>query len=148
MQAMEISRTALDVEWRRLELIAENLANATAAAAPGGAVYQSQQLLSGPKGEFASYLDAAERANGAIDIAKLVGVEVRGVEAAAAPPHLVHEPANPVADEKGMVAYPAIDHASEMTRMVQTARAYEANIVALNAAREMYSKALQLGERV
>jgi flagellar basal-body rod protein FlgC len=34
-----------------------------------------------------------------------------------------------------------------MTLMVRTARAYEANIVAMNAARQMYAKALELGNK-
>ncbi|RYD69538.1 MAG: flagellar basal-body rod protein FlgC, partial [Verrucomicrobiaceae bacterium] len=59
----------------------------------------------------------------------------------------VHEPNNPQADEHGDVAYPGIDQAAQMVLMVKTARAYEANIVAMNAARQMYSKALELGAR-
>jgi len=68
-----------------------------------------------------------------------------GIEASDAPPRLVHEPGNPQANAQGFVAYPAIDHVQQMTQLVQTARIYEANIVAMNIAREMYSRALQMG---
>jgi flagellar basal-body rod protein FlgC len=145
MQAMEISRTALDVEWRRLEMIAENLANADVARAGKAPLYQSQSLVSGPKGDFASYLQKTDAASGEVDLTQLQGVAALGVNASNAPPHLVHEPGNPNADANGYVAYPAVDHVEQMTTMIKTTHAYDANIVAMNAAREMYSKALDLG---
>lgn len=126
MQAMEISRTGLDVEWRRLEVIAQNLANASSVG------YQPRRLVSGPIGSFRDHV---------------AGVEVKTVTLTGTTPHLVHEPGNPQADGRGFVAYPAIDQASEMTMMVKASRVYEANIVAMNSARQMYSKALELGRR-
>ena len=41
---------------------------------------------------------------------------------------------------------PNVDHAAQMLLMVKTSRAYEANIVAMNSARQMYLKALELGK--
>ncbi|HEY4116142.1 MAG TPA: flagellar basal body rod C-terminal domain-containing protein [Rhizomicrobium sp.] len=146
MQAMEISRTALDVEWRRLEIISENLANANVANSSKSAPYHELQLLSGPKTDFASYLTAQKSGgDSGIDINKLDGVAVYGLQPGNAAPRLVHEPGNPLADANGMVSYPAIDQANQMTQMLQSTRAYEADLVAMNMAREMYSKALQLG---
>jgi flagellar basal-body rod protein FlgC len=141
MQAMEISRTALDVEWRRLEVIAENLANANST----GTTWQPQRLLSGPRGDFAAHLDGgAVSSGGKVDSHGLHGVAIYSIEAMNLPPRLVHEPANPAADANGMVSYPGVDHAAEMTLMMKTSRAYEANIVAMNTARQMYTKALEL----
>lgn len=141
MQAMEISRTALDVEWKRLEVIAENLANANTTSTS----WQPRRLVSGPRVDFETHLGEEAKVTGADS--RLSGVAVYGIEALNLPPRLVHEPGNPKADENGMVAYPAIDHAGEMTLMVKTSRAYEANIVAMNTARQMYSKALELGRK-
>ncbi|HEX2594071.1 MAG TPA: flagellar basal body rod protein FlgC, partial [Rhizomicrobium sp.] len=131
---------ALDVEWRRLEIIAQNLANANSTGGVDGAVYHAQRLISGPKASFDRYIDS-----GSVDA--LQGVAVQAIETDAEPPRLVHEPGNPRANAAGFVAYPAIDHAEQMTLMMRTERAYEANIVAMNAARQMYSKALELGKR-
>jgi flagellar basal-body rod protein FlgC len=138
MNAMEISRTGLDVEWRRLEIIAQNIANANSTRGAGSEAYRPLRLISGPRTHFASYLDpnAAPR-----------GVEVTSVEASSAAPRRVYEPAHPHADADGYVSYPALDHAGEMTRMVSTARAYEANLVAMSIARQMYAKAIELGRR-
>jgi len=137
MKAMEISRTGLDVEWRRLEVIAENIANASTTRTALGEPYRAQHLTSGPKADFGSYL-------GRKDVA---GVTVYGLEPSSTPPRLVYEPQHPHANTEGYVAYPAFDHAAEMTLMVKTARAYEANIVAMNSARQMYLKAMELGKR-
>ncbi len=135
LNPMEISRTGLDVEWRRLEIIAQNLANANTSRTSSGEPYRALRLVSGPRTNFASYLDGA----------RPTGVAVLGVEASSAPPRRAYEPGHPHADESGYVSYPALDHAGEMTRLVSTQRAYEANLVALNIARQMYAKALELG---
>jgi flagellar basal-body rod protein FlgC len=139
MHAMDISLTALNVEWRRLEVIAENLANANTAGKVGSPLYRELTLVSGARNSFSSMLE------GGVDIDALQGVEVKGIEAGNAPPRLAHEPGSPLANKEGFVAYPAIDHALQMTKLVETSRNYEANLVAMNIAREMYGKALQLG---
>ncbi|HEY0959843.1 MAG TPA: flagellar basal body rod protein FlgC [Novosphingobium sp.] len=144
MRAMEISRTGLEVEWRRLEIIAENLANAQTVNTANGELFRPRHLVSGPATDFASYLEGgiSKGSN-----ARLAGVAVYSVEAIDLPPRIMHEPGNPAADADGNVAYPGMDQAAEMTLLVKTARTYQANMVAMNAARQMYSKALELGGR-
>jgi flagellar basal-body rod protein FlgC len=141
MNALEISRTALDVEWRRLEVIAQNLANASTTIDANGDPYQAKRLLSGPVQSFSDVLNARR------DINDLRGVAVYSIEPQNLPPRRVYEPAHPQADSQGFVTYPGFDHAGEMALMVKTSRAYEANIVAMNAARQMYTKALEIGRR-
>lgn len=142
MRAMEISRTGLEVEWRRLEVIAENLANAQTIRSASGEPFRPRHLVSGPGGDFASYLDSdSSRARSS----RLSGVMVHSIEPVNTPPRIVHEPGNPEADANGDVAYPGVDQASEMTLLIRTSRAYQANMVAMNAARQMYGKALELG---
>jgi flagellar basal-body rod protein FlgC len=141
MNAMEISRTALDVEWRRLEVIAQNLANANTTLDASGAPYRSLRMLSGPQGSFSDMVNRS-----ASDL-NLRGVAVYSIEPQNLPSRRVYEPAHPQADAEGYVNYPGFDHATEMTLMAKTTRAYEANVVALNTARQMYSKALEIGRR-
>lgn len=141
MNAMEISRTGLDVEWRRLEVIAENIANASTTRTALGGPYRAMRLISGPRSDFARQLEGPAEAR------SLSGVAVYGLEPENAAPRRVHEPGHPHADAEGYVTYPGFDHAAEMTLMVKTARVYEANIVAMNTARQMYMKAMELGRR-
>lgn len=141
MNAMEISRTGLDVEWRRLETIAQNLANAGTTLDANGEPYRALRLLSGPAGSFSDMVKPGK----STDV--LRGVTVYSIEAQALPPRRVYEPAHPQADAEGYVSYPGFDHAAEMALMVKTSRAYEANVVAMNAARQMYSSAMEIGRR-
>lgn len=142
MSPERISLTALDVEWQRLEVIAQNLANADAVLGPGAQEYQPLRLVSGPKVSF----DKAVHAGETVNPDALQGVQVLGVEAQNVTPRRVYEPGNPQADAKGYVTYAGIDHAGEMTLLIRTSRAYEANVAALAAARQMYAKALDIGK--
>jgi flagellar basal-body rod protein FlgC len=141
MQAMEISRTGMDVEWRRLEVIADNFANANTTRTSGGGPFKAMRLVSGPKVAFADHLQNRHAAQAA-------GVAVYGLEPiAGGAPRRVYEPSHPDADAQGFVSYPAFDQAGEMTLMIKTSRVYEANVVAMNIARQMYGKALEIGRR-
>lgn len=136
MDAMEISRTGLDVEWQRLEVIAQNLANMNSTREAGGPAYRSQRLVSGPKADFSAILDGSPQ-----------GVTIKGIAASNTPARRVHEPGHPHADADGYVTYPGIDHAGEMTLMIKTSRAYEANLTAFSIAQQMYTRALDLGNK-
>ncbi|MFC4291064.1 flagellar basal body rod protein FlgC [Sphingorhabdus arenilitoris] len=141
MNAMEISLTGMDVEWQRLEVIAQNLANANTVVDRLGDAYQPLRLLSGPApASFSAALDNAKNPD-------LRGVSVYSVEPQNLALRRVYEPEHPQADSEGYVNYPGLSHSAEMTLMVKTARSYEANIVAFNTARQMYSKALDIGRR-
>lgn len=138
MDAIAISRTGLDVEWRRMEVIALNLANIGSSAAPGSEGYTPLRLVSGPTGGFRDILSGFETPR---------GVKVYSLESSGAATRRTYEPGHPHADAQGFVTYPAVSHASEMALMVKTSRAYEANLVALAAAQQIYSSALQIGKQ-
>ena len=143
MEAMEISRTGLDVEWRRLEVIAQNLANLNTSRTGDGGSYVPLRLVSGPVESFQRALAQADDRQAL----QPKGVRVYGIEASDRGVRRVYEPGHPHADAQGFVTYPNVSHAEEMTLMVKTSRAYEANLVALAAAQQIYSSALQLGRQ-
>ncbi|WP_034158877.1 flagellar basal body rod protein FlgC [Sphingomonas sp. ERG5] len=141
MDAMQISRTGLDVEWQRLQVIAQNLANMNSSRTASGDPVRAMRLVSAPKVKFADLIAANSSASGP------KGVEVIGLEAMPGGVRRVYEPGDPQADAEGFVSYPNIDHAGEMTLLIKTSRAYEANLTAMNIAHQMYSRALELGQR-
>lgn len=141
MNAFEISLTGLDVEWRRLEVIAQNLANMNTTRTEDGGVYRPLRLLSGPGVNFSSLLSQNTTE------ASATGVAVLGIEPQTDALRRAYEPNHPHADADGFVSYPNVDHASEMTLMIRASRAYEANLAAANMAREMYSRALDIGRQ-
>lgn len=140
MEAMEISRSGLDVEWRRLQVIAENIANVNTTRTPDGGVYHARRLLSGPAEAFAQLVGAPDgraaphRGVAVYDIAAIEGATQRE-----------YDPTHPHADAEGYVTLPSWSQAEEMSLLIKTSRSYEANLVALAAAQQMYSSALQVG---
>jgi flagellar basal-body rod protein FlgC len=144
-----IARSGLDVERQRMEVIAQNLANASTTRTASGTPWQPMRLVSGPQmnAAFAQHLQGPDNTGNTATTAGLAlsGVQSYGVEQVDAPARLVYDPAHPHADAKGFVAYPGLDHAGEMALMVQTLRVYESNVVMFNAARSMYMRALDLG---
>lgn len=142
MRAAEISRSGLDVEWQRLQVIAQNLANINTVRTAGGSPYRPARLISGPVGDFANMVGAHAASD-----ATPRGVQVVDIETMPAGIRRSYEPGHPYADAEGFVSYPDINHAGEMTLMIQTARAYEANLAAMNIAHQMYARAIDLGRR-
>lgn len=140
MKAMEISRSALDVEWQRLQVIAQNLANLNTSRTATGESFQPMRLVSGPRTEFARLLAGRPGA-------PPTGVQVTGIEALPGNVRRVREPGHPHADAEGFVTYPDVDLAGEMTLMIKASRSYEANLVAMNLAHQMYSRALDFGRQ-
>ena len=55
------------------------------------------------------------------------------------------DPGHPDADERGFVSYPDVNPVSEMLNLVTVTRAYEANVRAMNIAKSMALKALEIG---
>jgi flagellar basal-body rod protein FlgC len=59
-------------------------------------------------------------------------------------PRMEYDPEHPDADERGYVAYPDINVVEEMTHLIAASRAYEANLTAMAAAKDMAGKALEI----
>lgn len=141
MRAAEISHSGLDVEWQRLQVIAQNLANMNTTRTESGAPFRPARLLSGPSADFAQVMaEGAQRT-------AMAGVRVLGLEAMPGNVRRAHEPGHPHADAEGFVTYPDLDLAGEMTTMIRASRAYEANLVAMSIAHQMYARALELGRQ-
>jgi flagellar basal-body rod protein FlgC len=137
--AMAISRSGLDVEWQRLQIIAQNLANLNTSRTATGDPYRALRLISGPDATFATTLAR----KGAVS--QPTTVKVLGVEAEPGGRKRVYDPTDPSAGVDGFVDLPNIDQAGEMTLMIRASRSYEANLTALAIERQMFSRALDLG---
>ena len=138
--AFAIGASGLTVQKTRLDITALNLANASSTRA-GGALYQPLTVVSAPRA--AARFDAMLAGQAARLPA--LGAEVVSVQPLNLPPRQVYEPGHPDADARGFVAYPAIDPLREMLTLITATRAYEANLSALNAARTMAQRALEIG---
>lgn len=70
------------------------------------------------------------------------GVRVAEIREDARPPRMVYDPAHPDANEEGYVAMPNVNVVEEMANMIAATRAYEANVTAFNATKNMLNQAL------
>jgi flagellar basal-body rod protein FlgC len=134
--ALSISASALSAQRTRMNVIAENLANAnTTRTAAGGPYRRRVVTVESEAPNFAGLLggDAVSR-----------GVRVSGVSEVGSP-RLVQLPGHPDASRDGYVAMPDINPILEMTDLMTATRAYEANVTAIQAAKSMAQKALEIG---
>jgi flagellar basal-body rod protein FlgC len=134
LKSFAISAAGMGVERTRVEIAALNLANAHTVQAPGGAPFQPLRVVAAAS--FESLVDRG---------LQNAPVPVATVEPSGAAPRLVHEPAHPLADARGFIAYPGVNPATEMVTLMSATRAYEANVAALSTARTLVLKALEIG---
>ena len=73
------------------------------------------------------------------------GVGVQAVELNQSAPEVVYDPQNPLADANGNVTRPVVDMTEEMTNLVAAQRYYQLNLSVVSAARDAYTKALEIG---
>ncbi len=139
---MEISASALGAERIRAEIVTSNLANAESTHTPAGGPYQRRGVVfAAVRPSFA--LSLASAAPATRDSAS-TGVRVRDVVTDPAPPLVKYEPSHPDANGEGYVAYPNINPVSEMADLMGAARAYEMNISAITAAKQMIQQSIEI----
>ena len=140
--AFQISASGMALEKARFDATVSNLANMHASSAPGASLYQPLRVLGQSRPLSLSSIPFGQQYQMAM---RGGGVEVQDIVRMPVAPRLVHEPGHPHADEKGYVHYPGINHNSEMLNMMTALRAYEANVVAMNAAKTMATRTLDIG---
>ncbi|MDK2855149.1 MAG: flagellar basal-body rod protein FlgC [Bacillota bacterium] len=142
--SLDIAASGLTAQRLRLDVIANNLANAETTRTAAGGPYVRQLVIFAPREvpPFSHFLSAA-----AASQVPGYGVRVVGIVLDQSPPRRVYQPGHPDADAAGYVAYPNVDVVREMVDMISASRAYEANAAAFNAAKGMALKALELGRR-
>lgn len=140
LQSFAISASGMAVEKERVDVTASNLANVHSTRAADGTPFRAMRVVS-----RAQAPDFEAMLSGAAGVADPGGAQVVRLEPVDAAPRMVFEPGNPDANAQGFVAYPGIDPTAEMMNLVTAVRAYEANVAALNAAKTMALRALQLG---
>jgi flagellar basal-body rod protein FlgC len=130
-RALDISASGLNAQRARMDVIAENLANANTTRGVDGRPYQRKEVVleQGGGSSFEQVLD---------------GVKVAGVVADPSPARRVYDPSHPDADGQGYVSLPNVTPVTEMVDMITASRGYEADVQAMNQAKQMFLKALEI----
>jgi flagellar basal-body rod protein FlgC len=133
ISGIDITAGALAAQKTRLDIVAQNIANAQTTRTPGGGPYQRQQV------NFETEL--LNRIDGSL----LQGVKVANITADKSPGQSVYDPQNPDAGADGTVKMPNVNLAYEMVDLITASRAYEANLSFAKDARELAMKTLEIG---
>jgi flagellar basal-body rod protein FlgC len=143
-----ISASGLSAERFRMEVVANNIANASSTRTADGGPYRRQEVV------FAAMLDetlssqgggrrGSPGIRGAPRLASS-GVQVVGLEQDASALHRIHDPGHPDAEADGYVTMPNVDLPVEMVNLITASRAYEANLRAMQTFRQMAEQSLSI----
>lgn len=138
--AIDAAASGMTAERLRLDVISNNIANVNTTRTTEGGPYQRQFVVFEPRpggGAFANMMNRQMQLN---------GVKVTGIKKDDSPPRMIYEPGHPDADSDGYVKMPNINIITEMVDMMTASRAYEANVTAVNVAKSMMLKALEIGK--
>ncbi|MXP10450.1 flagellar basal body rod protein FlgC [Pseudoblastomonas halimionae] len=125
-----VSAAGLRAQSLRMRVIAENLANASSVAdTPGGDPYRRK---------VPTFKAALDRSTGTTT------VEVTGIQADQSEFTRVHQPGNPAADADGYVKMPNVNSLVESADMKSAQRSYEANLNAIESARSLTMRTIDL----
>jgi len=161
-EAIRISGSGMKGQRVKMDVVARNLANAETTRTAEGTPYRRQRAV------FREVLEQRvsqqrERLDGQAvggptrtHPEHLAGLRPLGIDADSAITtavdtapdasefRVVHDPGHPDADEDGYVLMPNVDVITEMVDMIAASRAYEANISAVQAAKDMFNQALKI----
>ncbi len=153
--AFDISASGMTAQRYRMDIIAENVANANTTRTENGGPYRRKVVTFQAKGSgvesFANVLNTSTGnllGTGAhVSSAIGNGVRITSIqEDFKTDMNMVYDPSHPDADEAGYVTYPNVNTITEMTNLIDASRGYEANATAFDASKAMALKGLQIGK--
>lgn len=128
--AFDISTSALNAQRIRLDTIASNIANVDTVIGPDGKPAPYRRI-------FPVFQPQRTSEGGA-------GVSVKSIEYDSTDFRKQFEPGSPAADANGWVSYPNVNLSTEYVNALETTRAYEANITAVETTKSMMNSTLHL----
>lgn len=157
---MNITSAGLSVQRKKMNLIAENIANASTTKADDGKPYQrkflvvSQNAVANDNNPAVpgSMLELSTSRNDHIsgfkDLLNNQVDDTSGMDAEIVKDlkvgDVVYMPDHPDADENGYVQMPNVNIVTEMVDMISATRSYEANLTAFNSAKQMAKDTLEI----
>lgn len=140
--SFDVSASGLTAQRFRMDIIAENVANANTTRTEDGTPYVRKVVTFEEKGETKSFSNIFHHV---LEHDSKGGVKVGGVfEDKWTQMNMVYDPSHPDADENGYVTYPNVNTITEMTNLIDASRSYEANSTAFNASKSIAMKGLDM----
>jgi flagellar basal-body rod protein FlgC len=149
--AIDVAGSGLAAERLRMDVVAGNLANAQTTQGANGQPYRRREVVlqeaTPPGASFGSALAGAIGGGptaGTSSNPPANGVQVAGIVEDQAPLRRVYDPGHPDADAQGYVSLPNVNPVTEMVDLISASRAYEANVTAMQTAKTLFTKTLEL----
>ena len=143
--AINAAGSALTAERLRMDVTAENLANAQSTRGPDGQPYRRKEVVLEQRGAQAGFGGMLRTAMGrGSQASQAGGVQVAQIVEDEAPPRLVYDPGHPDANAEGYVEMPNVNPVTEMVDLISASRGYEANVTAIQTAKTMFTKTLDI----
>ncbi len=156
----DISAKGLSIQRKRMNLIAENIANADVTKSADGQPYQRKYLqITASPNQFANNLSTEQSSlqmnitePGHIQSPEMVSFQSSGNGNGLSVKEVtdkkqgdvVYDPANPDANANGYVEESNVNIVTEMVDMISASRSYEANLTALNSSKQMVKDSLEI----
>jgi len=132
----QISASGLAAERTRMEVAANNIANANTTRGTDGEPYRRQRVT------FAASMD--QHLGMTNDVKQMGGVRVLGIQPDMSELPQIYDPGHPQANKDGYVEMSNVQIPHEMVDLMTASRAYEANLKSLQTFRELAEQALSL----
>lgn len=142
---MDISVTGLSAQRLRMDIISQNIANASTTKTADGTPYKRKSVLFQelkPVGFSEYFVDAVNQYNKSSG----KGVKVSRIVTDDTPGEKEYNPTHPDADADGYVEHSNVNIVSEMVNMISAQRSYEANITAFNTTKAMINKTMEINK--
>jgi len=150
----------MSVQRMKMNTTAENIANAETTKTKNGGPYSRKRVMISDNEVGTTFAGEFQKANVALsrthsyhrretsrfqsDNMNVSHAKAKVHQNARPPVKMVYDPSHPDADPEGYVAMPDIDVVTEMVNMMSSARAFEANVTAVNATKQMIGDALEI----
>ena len=160
INAIQVSAQGLSAQRAKMNVVAQNMANAETVETPEGGPYKRKRVIVSEDKTTAPFTDYLSQAStrltrtheghrpsrarlesGSVKVSTVEHEEIVDPESSF---RLVHDPSHPAADDEGFVKMPDVDVVHEMVDMMTASRAYEANTSVISAAKKMANDALEI----
>jgi len=161
LPSIDVSASGLTAQRKKMNAVASNIANADTTRTEEGGPYRRRTVAMKALGDSMRFSTVMRRTGATLrtthpdhipsahrerNRAEAIagGVQAEEVVEANSGTRLVYDPSHPDANAEGYVTLPDIDIVTEMVDMITATRAYEANVTAIQAAKDMAKKALEI----
>lgn len=143
--SLDIAASGMTAQRLRMDLIADNIANASTTRTPQGGPFRRHMAVFAPRQSPPPHPGYPPGSRWHDDPMPYAGVRVVGIAQDDSPFTVVYDPGHPDANEFGDVLYPNVDPIMEMVDLIESNRAYEASMSVFETTKQLLMRTLNIG---